>query len=120
MEIAEKLGKAETINFEKDDVYDRLMTMKKGRDPDPCIDAVGAENHAGPNFDSYVDKAKQVMHLTSDRPHSLREAIQCCRNWGTVSVPGVYIGNLDNIPLGFAMNRGLTYSKWDKHMYKNI
>lgn len=107
--MAEKLGKAETINFEKDDVYDRLMTMTKGRGPDRCIDAVGAENHVGPTFDSYLDKAKQVMHLANDRPHSLREAIKCCRNWGTISVPGAYIGMLDDIPFGSAMNRGLTF-----------
>ena len=34
-------GKAETINFEEKDVYDRLMEMTKGRGPDRCIDAVG-------------------------------------------------------------------------------
>jgi threonine dehydrogenase-like Zn-dependent dehydrogenase len=107
--MAEKLGKAETINFEKDDVYDRLMTMTKGRGPDRCIDAVGAENHIGPTLDSYIDKVKQVLCLANDRPHSLREAIRCCRNWGTVSIPGAYIGTLDNIPFGSAMNRGLTF-----------
>lgn len=107
--MAEQIGKAETINFEKDNVYDRLMTMTKGRGPDRCIDAVGAENHTGPTVDSYVDKVKQVLHLSIDRPHSLREAIECCRNGGTVSIPGVYIGKLDKIPFGSAMNRGLTF-----------
>ena len=34
-------GKAETINFEEQDVYDRLMEMTSGRGPDRCIDAVG-------------------------------------------------------------------------------
>jgi threonine dehydrogenase-like Zn-dependent dehydrogenase len=107
--MAEKIGKAETINFKKDNVYDRLMTMTKGHGPDRCIDAVGAENHVGPTFDSYVDKVKQSLHLSHDRPHSLREAIQCCRNWGTVSIPGAYIGTLDKLPFGSAMNRGLTF-----------
>jgi threonine dehydrogenase-like Zn-dependent dehydrogenase len=107
--MAEKIGKAETVNFEKDDVYDRLMTMTKGRGPDRCIDAVGAENHTGPTLDSYRDKLKQAVHLTHDRPHSLREAIKCCRNWGTISVPGAYIGMLDGIPFGSAMNRGITF-----------
>ncbi|MBA3662023.1 MAG: glutathione-dependent formaldehyde dehydrogenase [Gammaproteobacteria bacterium] len=114
--IAEKLGKAETINFEEDDVYDRLMTMTQGRGPDRCIDAVGAEAHVGPKFDSIIDKAKQAVHLASDRPHCLREAIQCCRNGGTVSIPGAYIGMLDNIPFGSAMNRSLTFKMGQTHV----
>jgi threonine dehydrogenase-like Zn-dependent dehydrogenase len=38
----------------------------------------------------------------------LRQAIHCCRNFGTVSVVGVYGGFLDKIPMGSAINRGLT------------
>jgi threonine dehydrogenase-like Zn-dependent dehydrogenase len=39
----------------------------------------------------------------------LRQAIHCCRNFGTVSVVGVYGGFLDKIPMGSAVNRGLTF-----------
>ncbi len=35
-------------------------------------------------------------------------SIHCCRNFGTVSVVGVYGGFVDKIPFGSAMNRGLT------------
>jgi threonine dehydrogenase-like Zn-dependent dehydrogenase len=42
LHMAERYGKAETINFEQDDVYDRLMEMTNGRGPDRCIDAVQA------------------------------------------------------------------------------
>src|SRR5205085_968766 len=37
--MAQEQGKAETINFEKGDVYEQLMEMTKGRGPDSCIDA---------------------------------------------------------------------------------
>ncbi|OWK19953.1 hypothetical protein AJ88_34795 [Mesorhizobium amorphae CCBAU 01583] len=57
----------------------------------------------------HVGKAKAAVYLGTDRPHVLREAIMCCRNGGTISVPGVYIGLLDNIPFGAAMNKGLTF-----------
>src|SRR6201991_4037034 len=40
LRMAEKYGKAETINFAEEDVYDRLQEMTKGRGPDRCIDAV--------------------------------------------------------------------------------
>jgi threonine dehydrogenase-like Zn-dependent dehydrogenase len=46
--------------------------------------------------------------LETDRPHVLRQAIQCCRNGGTVSIVGVYGGFLDKVPMGSAINRGLT------------
>ena len=46
--------------------------------------------------------------MGTDRPHVLRQAIHCCRNFGTVSLIGVYGGYLDKIPIGSAMNRGVT------------
>jgi threonine dehydrogenase-like Zn-dependent dehydrogenase len=39
----------------------------------------------------------------------LRQAIQCRRNFGVVSIVGVYGGYLDKIPMGSAINRGLTF-----------
>ena len=120
LKMAEDQGRAETINFSKEKVYDRLMEMTKGRGPDRCIDAVGCEAHAGGSLDAVVDKAKTMMHLATDRAHVLREAIMCCRKGGTVSVPGVYVGNLDNIPFGAAMNKGLTIRTGQTNMQKYL
>ena len=111
-----EVGKAETINFEKDKVYDKLMEMTKGRGPDRCIDAVGAEAHGGGSLDAVLDKAKATVGLATDRPHVLREAIMCCRKGGTVSIPGVYIGFLDKVPMGAAMNKGLTFKMGQTHV----
>jgi threonine dehydrogenase-like Zn-dependent dehydrogenase len=72
-------GKAETINFEKAKVIDSLMQMTRGRGPDRCIDAVGAEAHGGGSIGAVLDKAKASAGLARDRPHVLREAIMCCR-----------------------------------------
>jgi threonine dehydrogenase-like Zn-dependent dehydrogenase len=116
--MAEEHGKAETINFDQDDVYDRLMEMTNGRGPDRCIDAVGAEAHAGGSFDALLDKAKASVMLGTDRPHVLREAIMCCRKGGTLSIPGVYIGFLDKIPFGAAMNKGLTMKMGQTHVQR--
>lgn len=116
LELAQTYGKAEIINFKEEDVYDRLMTMTEGRGPDACIDAVGTEAHVGPTFDAVLDRVKQAVYLGTDRPHSLREAIKCCRKGGIISVPGVYIGMLDNIPFGAAMNKGLTFKMGQTHV----
>jgi threonine dehydrogenase-like Zn-dependent dehydrogenase len=109
-------AKAETINFQLiDDVYERLMDMTGGRGPDSCMDAVGAEAHAGGTADAILDKVKTSIALGTDRPHVLREAIKCCRKGGTLSVPGVYVGYLDKLPFGALMNKGLTVKTGQTH-----
>ena len=120
LRMAEQNGKAEIINFDNDKVYDRLMEMTKGRGPDRCIDAVGAESHVSlhAGVDTIMDKVKTAVMLETDRPHVLREAIMCCRKGGTLSIPGVYIGFVDKIPMGAAMNKGLTFKMGQTHMQR--
>jgi threonine dehydrogenase-like Zn-dependent dehydrogenase len=116
--LAQKLGKAETINFDKEDVYDKLQEMTKGRGPDRCIDAVGCEAHATGTIDAVMDKVKSAVMLTTDRAHVLREAIMCCRKGGTISVPGAYVGFPDKLPFGAFMNKGLTMKTGQTHMQR--
>lgn len=106
--LARQAG-AETLDFRKDDIYDRIQQMTHGRGADGCIDAVGTEADATASFDSVLDRVKTAAFLGTDRPHVLRQAIHCCRNFGTVSIVGVYGGFLDKIPFGSAINRGLTF-----------
>ena len=54
--------------------------------------------------------------LATDRVHVLREAIMCCRKGGTISIPGVYVGLADKIPIGAAMNKGLTIKMGQTHV----
>jgi threonine dehydrogenase-like Zn-dependent dehydrogenase len=92
-----------------EDIYDRIMELTSGRGADACIDAVGTEAETKASFDSMLDRVKVATFMGTDRPHVLRQAIHCCRNFGTVSIVGVYGGFLDNIPMGSAINRGLTF-----------
>jgi threonine dehydrogenase-like Zn-dependent dehydrogenase len=120
-EVPERLamaqaGKAETIDFSKEDVYDRLQEMTGGRGPDRVVDAVGMEAAGHGAIDAVMDKAKAAVFLTTDRAHAIREAIMCCRKGGTVSIPGVYAGFPDKFPLGVAMNKGLTIKTGQTHM----
>ena len=112
--VPERLRMAEaanaiTIDFMKEDVYDRIQEMTHGRGADACIDAVGTEPETKSGLDAVVDRIKVATFMGTDRPHVLRQAIQCCRNFGTVSIVGVYGGYLDKIPMGSAINRGLTF-----------
>lgn len=106
--LAREAG-AETLDFRTDDIYDRIFEMTHGRGADACIDAVGTEPSTGSGFDAVIDRIKVATFMGTDRPHVLRQAIHCCRNFGTVSIVGVYGGFLDKIPMGSAINRGLTF-----------
>jgi len=98
-------------------IYERLRELSGGRGPDVCVDAVGMEAH-GMTLDAAVDRVKAGMYMTTDRAHALRQAINCCRKGGTVSIPGVYAGFPDKIPMGPAMNKGLTFKMGQTHMMK--
>lgn len=104
-----RAGGAETLDFREEDIYDAIQARTQGRGADACIDAVGTEADAFASFDSLIDRAKVATYLGTDRPHVLRQAIHCCRNFGVVSVVGVYGGLLDKIPMGSAINRGITF-----------
>jgi threonine dehydrogenase-like Zn-dependent dehydrogenase len=108
---------AEIVNFEDEDVFEKLRGSTGGRGPDACIDAVGLEAH-GATLDAYLDKAKAAAFLATDRPNALRQAIHCCRKGGIVSIPGVYGGFLDKIPFGAAFQKGLTFRMGQTHMMK--
>ena len=110
-------GGAITINFDHESVVGRLNDLTDGKGPEKCIDATGLESHVTFALpDTIYDRAKQMMGLESDRPHVLREMIYVCRPAGTISIPGVYAGVVDKIPMGQAMNKGLTFRMGQTHV----
>jgi threonine dehydrogenase-like Zn-dependent dehydrogenase len=115
-----RAGGAETIDTTSDNASERLKEMTKGRGPDSCIDAVGAEAHGTNALEKVVDTAKMAVKLSTDRPGALRQAIMACRKGGTLSVPGVYIGLLDKIPFGALMNKGLTVRTGQTHVQRYL
>jgi len=113
-------GGALTIDYsQNDDVVAMLKDMTGGRGPDSCIDAVGMEAH-GTSPDWWMDRAMQVARLGYDRAHVLREAIQACRKGGTISIPGVYAGYINAMPMGVAFAKGLTFKMGQTHMHNYL
>jgi threonine dehydrogenase-like Zn-dependent dehydrogenase len=110
-------GGAETLNFDEVDVLDALREMTGNQGPDSCMDAVGMEAW-GHGVQFFYDRAKQKLRLAQDRVGVLRQCIQACRKGGTVSVPGVYTGFDDKIPLGAFMNKSLTFKTGQTHMMR--
>jgi len=108
-----------TVDIHDEYVYDRLLELTGGIGPDICIDAVGMEAH-GYSLDAFYDKVKSMAMMESERPHVVRQAINCCRKAGTVSIPGVYGGLSDKIPMGALMNKGLTIKTGQTHVHKYV
>ena len=116
LELARQLG-ADTLNYHDVKLMDALFEITAGIGPDACIDAVGLEAH-GYGIDNVIDAVKASVKLGTDRPHVLREVIQACRKGGRVSVPGVYGGMGDAIPIGAFMEKGLTIKTGQTHVQK--
>jgi threonine dehydrogenase-like Zn-dependent dehydrogenase len=119
LQMAAACGKADVIDLTSTDVYEALKDMTGGRGPDACIDAVGLEAHGG-QIDDWYDRAKTAVMLATDRVSALRQAIHCCRKGGTVSIPGVYGGLLDKMPMGAAFGKGLTMKMGQTHVHRYL
>jgi len=119
LRMASERAGAVTINYEEVDVHEALRELTGGRGPDACIDAVGMEGHA-PGVAYAYGRVKQALMLETDRPIALRQAIQECRNGGTVSVAGVYGGFTDKFPMGAIVNRALTVKSGQTHVHRYL
>jgi len=102
----------ETLDMRSvDDVADTLIEMTGGRGPDAVIDAVGMEAHG--SAAGGLAKAAQTAvgllpdavaqpltdKLAVDRLDALYTALKAVRRGGTVSLSGVYGGEVDPMPL---------------------
>ncbi|MBW8815454.1 MAG: glutathione-dependent formaldehyde dehydrogenase [Caulobacterales bacterium] len=118
LELARSMG-AEVINYHDVKVREALYEMTGGIGPDAVVDAVGLESH-GFTIDNMIDAVKTTTKLGTDRAHVLREAILACRKGGRVSIPGVYGGFGDKIPIGALMEKGLQIKTGQTHVQRYL
>ncbi|MBQ1024172.1 zinc-dependent alcohol dehydrogenase [Micromonospora sp. C95] len=99
-----------------DDVPGTLIDLVDGRGPDAVIDAVGMESHGAPlgklgqaAAGLLPDKLAQPMidKIGIDRLVALKAALKAVRRGGTVSISGVYGGEVDPLPLMEMFDRGI-------------
>ena len=120
-DVPERLAKAASLGAEVLDrgeakVIPTLKEMTGGHGPEKCIDAVGLEAHGPTPVLELIDRAQTALKLETERPIALREAIMACKAGGVVSVPGVYGGLSNMIPMGALMNKGLTLRTGQTHV----
>jgi threonine dehydrogenase-like Zn-dependent dehydrogenase len=105
LDFVRRYAPCETVDFRE--VGDMTVHLKKMTDwlgPDVCIDAVGAE--ADGNFMQTLTGVR--MKLQAGAATVLHWAINSVRKGGTVSIVGVYGPTFNAVPIGNALNKGLT------------
>jgi threonine dehydrogenase-like Zn-dependent dehydrogenase len=106
LDFARQWAQVETVDYEaagRADVVGRLKAMTGGHGPDVCIDAVGCEASG-----SILQKALGMSMLQAGAATAVAWSIQAVRRGGNVVLIGVYGPPWNLVPIGEAMNKGLT------------
>jgi threonine dehydrogenase-like Zn-dependent dehydrogenase len=108
-----------------------LIDLVSGRGPDAVIDAVGMEAHGHdePRSTRLVELAQKATGLLPDaaasrlsdkaaldRLDALHTAVKAVRRGGTVSVSGVYGGEVDPMPMMEMFDRGIQLRMGQAHV----
>jgi threonine dehydrogenase-like Zn-dependent dehydrogenase len=134
-EAADRFG-VQTLDPDAlDDTAEALIELTSGRGPDAVIDAVGMEAHghdeprstrliaAGQKLtgllpDSVAEKVSDQAAL--DRLDALHTAVKAVRRGGTVSISGVYGGEIDPMPMMEMFDRGVQLRMGQAHVRRWI
>jgi len=111
-----------------DDTADTLIELTGGRGPDAVIDAVGMEAHGSTGgklakaaqgaVGLLPDKLAQPLtdKMAVDRIDALLAALKAVRRGGTVSLSGVYGGEVDPLPMMEMFDRGIQLRMGQAHV----
>ena len=105
LEFVKNFAQCEVVNFkEVGDMAIHIKSMTDWLGADVCIDCVGCE--AAGNFAQTVTGVK--LKMQAGAATVLHWAINSVRKGGTVSIVGVYGPTFNAVPIGNAVNKGLT------------
>lgn len=105
LNFVKRFAQCETVDFKGvGDMAIHLKKMTDGLGPDVCIDCVGCE--AAGSFAHTLLGVK--LKLQGGAATVLHWCINSVRKGGTVSIVGVYGPTFNAVPIGNAVNKGLT------------
>lgn len=105
LDFVRRFAQCEIVDFKfVDDMAMHLKKMTEWLGPDVCIDCVGAEASG-----SMLQRLSGVkLKLQGGAATALHWAINSVRKGGNVSIVGVYGPTFNLVPIGNALNKGLT------------
>jgi threonine dehydrogenase-like Zn-dependent dehydrogenase len=105
LDFVKNFAQCEVVNFrEVGDMAEHIKRMTDGLGADVCIDAVGCEA-AGSAMQTLTGR---YMKAQAGSATALHWAINSVRKGGNVSIVGVYGPTFNAVPIGNAINKGLT------------
>ena len=120
----------ETVDVtEHDDVAEVLIEMVDGRGPDGVLEAVGMEAHGSKLQKAAIQSATLLPDVLAkpfidksaiDQMGALQTAFKAARRGGTVSISGVYGGEVDPVPMMELFDRGLQLRMGQCHVKRWI
>jgi threonine dehydrogenase-like Zn-dependent dehydrogenase len=128
LEMARRNGIEVIDSDEHDDISATIRELTDGRGPDSTIDAVGMEAHGGgaARLAELAQKAtgllpdalaaKATEKAAVDRLSALLACIDTVRRGGTVSISGVYGGQVDPLPMFQIFDKGLQLRMGQAHV----
>ncbi|HEY6731057.1 MAG TPA: zinc-dependent alcohol dehydrogenase [Solirubrobacterales bacterium] len=125
LEMARRNGVEALDSDQHDDISAALRELTDGRGPDSTIDAVGMEAHGAPGAETAQKltgllpdavAAKVTEKAAVDRLSALLACIDSVRRGGTVSISGVYGGQLDPLPMFQIFDKGLQLRMGQAHV----
>ena len=126
LELARRHGVTTVAAQEEEgDVVAELRDLTDGRGPDAVVDAVGMEAHGAP-IARVMQAATGLLpdrlgaavaeRAGIDRLAALRTAIEAVRRGGTISLIGVYGGQVDPLPMMDLFDKGVTLRMGQAHV----
>ncbi len=125
LEMARRHGVEAIDARDHDDVPAVIRDMTDGRGPDGVIDAVGMEAHGAPigelaqRATGFLPKklaATVTERFAVDRMEALLNCIDTVRRGGTLSISGVYGGQLDPLPMMQLFDKGIQIRMGQAHV----
>jgi threonine dehydrogenase-like Zn-dependent dehydrogenase len=125
LEMARRNGIEAIDTDNHGDIAAAIRELTDGRGPDSTIDAVGMEAHGAPGAKMAQTitgllpdavAAKMTEKAAVDRLTALLDAIDTVRRGGTVSISGVYGGQLDPLPMMKIFDKGLQLRMGQAHV----
>jgi threonine dehydrogenase-like Zn-dependent dehydrogenase len=125
LEMARRNGIEAIDSDQHENISAAIRELTDGRGPDSTIDAVGMEAHGAPGAKMAQTitgllpdavAAKVTEKAAVDRLAALLDCIDTVRRGGTVSISGVYGGQLDPLPMMKIFDKGLQLRMGQAHV----
>ena len=116
--LAKKAGATDIIDYNTEDVLERISEITKGEGADAVIDCVGMESDGGHGVMGMLSAVQEKL-TSMQRPYALEQMVMAVRPSGNISVPGVYSGP---VPVNMAaiIQKGITIKTGQTHVKRYL